>query len=188
MHEMDTILVAVGVPTKEGAGSPFENLHSLVTHKKPDTPEAQSIQPSLSEATETLTPSEESDQTEEFKVCKEEEHQSSTVQENGWNIPDISDLLDSICVSESDPNYGSTDDRFNDTEDNRSPECQCGEEEVDQSDTETESNSWEWDTTHWNNEHTLTHNVKTTQDRVTNGKLSTHKLHSPLTDHTWIQM
>ncbi|XP_062871981.1 transmembrane and coiled-coil domain-containing protein 4 [Trichomycterus rosablanca] len=196
MNEMDTILVAVGVPTKEGAGTLSGNSHDLVTltHEKLDTPEALSIKAILPEEerlTEASTQNEENVKKEEFTVCEEEEHHSGTVQENGWDIPDISDLLDSICDSESDQKER-VNDSFNDTEGNRSPECQCEREEVDQSDTETEHNSWEWDTTHWNNEHTITHNLKrtqcATQDRVTNEKPSAHTLHSPVTDHTWIQM
>lgn len=102
---MDTILVAVGVPTKEGAETtPGHSYSVMLSEGKLDTPETQPIkengqhEENLIEASNTR---EETNMKNEFTEAEGEHDSVERARENGWDIPDISDLLDSLSVSES---------------------------------------------------------------------------------------
>lgn len=193
MRQMDTILVAVGVPTKEGAGAtPGHSQTVMLSEGKLDTPDTCPIskngqhEENLTEASDT---NEEASVKNEF-TDTEGEHSAERAQENGWDIPDISDLLDSLSASESKQKDSSF---FTCTEGIEGSDCQCTQQEGGQSDTDSECVSWEWDK-HWTNEHTITHHSKRTEcpmhDQVAKGKqafsatLPTLALHSPVTEHT----
>lgn len=193
MRQMDTILVAVGVPTKEGAETTPGLSYSTMLHEgKLDSPETQPIkengqhEKNLIEASNT---NKETNMKNEFTHETEgEEHSAERAQENGWDIPDISDLLDSLSVSESEQKDSSF---FMCIE---GSDHQCTQEEEGQSDTDSECISWKWDTEHRTTKHTITHQSKRTecptQDQVAKGKqsffatLPTHSLHSPVTEET----
>lgn len=95
MRQMDTILVAVGVPTKEVPETSFA-LHRTVTVSKA-TKEILDQVPSEQQMTHKQS------QTEDGVNCSEETDEATDVTGDGWDIPDISDLLDSLsdaeCVS-----------------------------------------------------------------------------------------
>ncbi|KAK2825414.1 hypothetical protein Q7C36_019341 [Tachysurus vachellii] len=193
MHQMDTILVAVGVPTKEGAGTTTGHFHSvMLSEGKLDPPEAQPIKENGQHEENLLEASNKIGETNvrnEFTETEGEEHSAERVQENGSDIPDISDLLDSISVSGSeqiDSNF------FTCTEGIEGSDHQHIQDG--QSDTESECISWEWDTKHWTTEHATIHHPKRTecpiQDQVAKSQqpfsatLPTHSLHSSVTEHT----
>ncbi|KAB5546215.1 hypothetical protein PHYPO_G00069510 [Pangasianodon hypophthalmus] len=195
MRQMDTILVAVGFPTKEGAETTPGHSHSvMLSEGKLDTLEAQPIKENgqrEEHLIEASNKSEEANVKNEFTETEGDEHSAGRAQENGWDIPDISDLLDSLSVSETaqkDSNF------FTCTQGIEGSDCQCIQEEEGQSDTDSECISWEWDTKHWSTEHMITPHPKRTecptQDQAAKGKqpysatLHTHSLHSPVTEHT----
>lgn len=175
MRQMDTILVAVGVPTREEAGAMSSKLQLVnLSQEKPGTPESAGQkrvkgEPSL-DISNKDTPDVPSSNVDQYK--KRSERKDS---ENGWDIPDISDLLDSISECEGIPEscQGSA----------NSPCALGGENHVepsqdqskkdreDESNTEFEHTSWDWDT-NWTAEHTnTTHQLHTeAQNQLTNGK------------------
>ncbi|KAF4078091.1 hypothetical protein AMELA_G00195260 [Ameiurus melas] len=193
MRQMDTILVAVGIPTKEGVETTPGHSHSvMLSEGKLDTPEAQTFKENEQHEENLIEASNKSEETNvknEFTETEGEEHHAGRAQENGWDIPDISDLLDSLSVSESEQKDSSL---FTCTESFESSDHPCTHKG--QSDTDREFISWEWDTNHWTTEHTITHHSKSTerptQDQVAKGKqpcseaLPTHSLKSPVTEHT----
>lgn len=184
MHQMDTILVAVGVPTKEGAGATTHSV--MLSERKLDPPETQPIKENGQNLLEASNKSEETNVRKEFTETEGEEERA---QENGWDIPDISDLLDSLSVSESEEKDSSFFPSTEGTEVSDHQRTQDG-----QCDTDSECNSWEWDTKHWTTEQTIIHNPKRTecptQDQADKSQqpfsatLPTHSLHSPVTEHT----
>lgn len=93
MRQMDTILVAVGVPTKEVPGASFA-LHQTVTVTK-GTEEILDRVPSEQQVTQKQS------QTEDGVNCSEETGEATDMTGDGWDIPDISDLLDSLSDAES---------------------------------------------------------------------------------------
>lgn len=152
MRQMDTILVAVGVPTKEVPGASFA-LPQPVTITKgavviPDrTP---------SEQRETQN------QAEEAEACPEESGDMKGVAEteevgDGWDIPDISDLLDSYTESESQigvrNNLPLTSEE-NDTAEATASAFNAPCDGVKEADPDNEHISWSWDDTQWTTEHT----------------------------------
>lgn len=166
MRQMDTILVAVGVPTREAPGASGGALQLLTTSDgklnfldpslQKEVTDEQKVESSLVSVEET---------------CGGEDSGVAEVEENeekgdGWDIPDISDLLDSL-------NDTGTDDRkiVEDStslgpeenpphEDIRSAvECDGQETESDGEEGErsdSEHTSWSWDDTHWTSEQTHT--------------------------------
>ncbi|XP_069550082.1 transmembrane and coiled-coil domain-containing protein 4 [Brachyistius frenatus] len=104
MRQMDTILVAVGVPTKEVPGASFALPQSVtITKGTVDIPDQTTDE---QQGTETQNPAEEAE------TCTQEssdEKEASETEEtgDGWDIPDISDLLDSLNYTESDGNNSS---------------------------------------------------------------------------------
>ncbi|XP_056589269.1 transmembrane and coiled-coil domain-containing protein 4-like [Triplophysa dalaica] len=155
MRQMDTILVAVGVPTREEAGvrSGQSQLDILTQEKSgslgsvPDeVKEEPTIDTSNRNSTETS-----------FSESINHTGEKRTDSESGWDIPDISDLLDSLndCDDVSDPcqkidhstcAFGA-EDRF----EHKQQSASCPD-----SDTDCERTSWDWDDTQWNTERSNT--------------------------------
>ncbi|KAK9954607.1 hypothetical protein ABG768_016659 [Culter alburnus] len=176
MRQMDTILVAVGVPTREEAGAMSSKLQLVhLSQEKPGTPESagqsrvkgeQSLDISNKDTSDV--PSSNVDQYKKRRARKESE--------NGWDIPDISDLLDSISECDGIPEscQGNA----------HSPCAPGGENHVepsqnqskidreDEVNTDFENTSWDWDDTNWTAEHTNTPYQSHTeaQNQLTNGK------------------
>lgn len=124
MRQMDTILVAVGVPSKEVSGT-FFSLQS----------QAVAVQAGAAGI---------SGQAEKSRHTTEEAA-------HGWDIPDISDLLDSLNGPEKEysENTLPLSSQEETTLNGRSTE------EDEPENTETEHVSWSWDDTQWTTEHTL---------------------------------
>lgn len=93
MRQMDTILVAVGVPTREVPGTSFA-LPQPVTVTK-GTEEMPDQTPREQQEAEILN------QTEVGGTGTEETGGMMDATGDGWDIPDISDLLDSLSDPES---------------------------------------------------------------------------------------
>lgn len=155
MRQMDTILVAVGVPTREEASGSQLQLVNLTKDKldiPASEPDDQKEEPSNKDTTETSL-SESINQTEEKVRGKR------TDSENCWDIPDISDLLDSI--NDCDPRE-------------RLDRSTCAPlENVSDNDTNFDHTSWDWDNTHWTTEtdSNTSHQSHTeAQDQLANGK------------------
>lgn len=189
MHQMDTILVAVGVPTKEGAGAtPGHSQSVILSEMKIDAPEAQPITENghKENPIKRSNKSENTDIKNEFTETEGKEHSSGREPGNGWDIPDISDLLDLLSDSESEQKDCTGTESIKDLNHQGLQEGQ--------SDTDSECMSWEWDTKHWSNEPIITHHPKKTecpmQGQVTKSQqpfsatLPTLSLHSPVTEHT----
>lgn len=93
MRQMDTILVAVGVPTKEVPGASFVLPQSVeVTERTVDGPDQTTEEQHVSG---TESPAEASPSDDGAAVSERENAG------DGWDIPDISDLLDSLDGPES---------------------------------------------------------------------------------------
>ncbi|XP_042347929.1 LOW QUALITY PROTEIN: transmembrane and coiled-coil domain-containing protein 4 [Plectropomus leopardus] len=143
MRQMDTILVAVGVPTKEVPGTSFALPQPVtITKGTGDVPDQQ-------QETETQSQVEEAGTGERSGGVKEVAETEEMG--DGWDIPDISDLLDSL----------------NDTESNNNSPLACEEKATNGdsasafnssrdgvADSDNEHISWSWDDTHWTVEHT----------------------------------
>ncbi|KAF5906706.1 transmembrane and coiled-coil domain-containing protein 4, partial [Clarias magur] len=136
MHQMDTILVAVGVPTKEGAG----HSHTvMLSEGKLDNPLDQPVKQNTQHEEKHMDASNESDENNlkyESRESEKEEHSAGRAQENGWDIPDISDLLDSLSVSESEQKSNSIFTCTDSADCTEGSECQCTQEEEGKSDTD----------------------------------------------------
>lgn len=93
MRQMDTILVAAGVPTKEVAGASFA-LRQPVTATEgageilPRVPGEQQVTQKHSQAEDGGV------------SCSEGAGEATDAAGDGWDIPDISDLLDSLSDAE----------------------------------------------------------------------------------------
>ncbi|XP_054651012.1 transmembrane and coiled-coil domain-containing protein 4 isoform X2 [Dunckerocampus dactyliophorus] len=127
MRQMDTILVAVGVPTKEVPGASFALPQPVtITEASVDT----------------------SDQTQNpFKGVGEETAETG----DGWDIPDISDLLDSLQSDESrSPPRAKNNIALSSQESNANsgPAAFNDSEEAD-----NDAVLWSWDDAHWTTEH-----------------------------------
>ncbi|KAA0706640.1 Transmembrane and coiled-coil domain-containing protein 4 [Triplophysa tibetana] len=159
MRQMDTILVAVGVPTREEAGATSgQSQLDILTQEKSDTPgsvpdevkEEPTIDTSNRDSTETSF-------SESINHTGEKGSGKKTDSESGWDIPDISDLLDSLndCDDVSDPCQRidrstcalGAEDRFEQKQ--QSTSCPG-------SDTDCERTSWDWDDTQWTTERSTT--------------------------------
>lgn len=153
MRQMDTILVAVGVPTKEVPGASFALRQPVMVTK--GTVENAHQTPDEQQVTET------ENQTEEARI--EEGGDVKDVAEteemgDGWDIPDISDLLDSLNETESEhgvdvrnglPLTAEVNAVEEDTASTYNALCDGAEE----ADPDSEHISWSWDDTHWTTEH-----------------------------------
>ncbi|XP_078110526.1 transmembrane and coiled-coil domain-containing protein 4 [Sander vitreus] len=151
MRQMDTILVAVGVPTKEVPGASFALPHFVTftqgTVDIPDqTPNEQQVTETQNQAEEAETCTGESGDVKEATVTEE--------MGDGWDIPDISDLLDSLNDTESDRNNILQTSEESASNDNTASALNASGDAVEEADPDNEHISWSWDDTHWTTEHT----------------------------------
>ncbi|XP_067301711.1 transmembrane and coiled-coil domain-containing protein 4 [Pseudorasbora parva] len=167
MRQMDTILVAVGVPTREEAGDRSSKLQLVhLSQENPGTPE------SASQIRDKGEPSVDISNKDSLEVPLSNERCERKDSENGWDIPDISDLLESISECDGIPEscHGKA-----------LASCALGDEshvepsqDKSKTDRDTESNtdcehsSWDWDDTNWTAEHTQTQPTNRTLEHRTN--------------------
>ncbi|XP_032424044.1 transmembrane and coiled-coil domain-containing protein 4 isoform X1 [Xiphophorus hellerii] len=145
MRQMDTILVAVGVPTKEVAGASFVLPQSVrVAQKTVDNLDWAEEQ---HRASETQNPSEKDKTSSQESADWRDETEDMG---NGWDIPDITDLLDSL--NETEPNNGVSVLNIVSPNDTTSSDfiAQNSREEAEPDD---EQISWSWNDTHWTADH-----------------------------------
>lgn len=147
MRQMETILVAVGVPTKEIPGASIALPHFVtVTEETVDIPD-QALH--RQQVNETQKPAEDAE------TCKAEGRDVG----DGWDIPDISDLLDSLNDAESERQPGVRNNLPLASEGestNHGPASACNAQSdcEEDADPDNEHESWGWDDTHWTTEHT----------------------------------
>ncbi len=147
MRQMDTILVAVGVPTKEVPGASFV-LRQPATNTKAteDAPE----QINEEQMTETQNQAEE----ECTKEGGDVKDAAETEDGDGWDIPDISDLLDSLNDTESESRVGVRNNLPLTSDNDAASSFNALCDDVEEADPANEHTSWSWDDTHWTTEHT----------------------------------
>lgn len=154
MRQMDTILVAVGIPTKEVPGGTlsFALPQSVtVTEGTKGTEETEDVPdqtPSEQQLTDTET------QTAEGATCTEESGDITDVTGDGWDIPDISDLLDSLNDTESSKNNFPQAPKEDAIDADTFPAFNSLANDVKEADPDNEHISWSWDDTNWTVEHT----------------------------------
>ncbi|KAM9351315.1 transmembrane and coiled-coil domain-containing protein 4 [Symphorus nematophorus] len=153
MRQMDTILVAVGVPTKEVPGASFA-LPQPVTITK-GTGDDSDQTPNEQQVTETHNKTEDTGTEESGDVTDVRETDEGVG--DGWDIPDISDLLDSL--NDTEPEAGVRNNSPITSEENSANDdtasafnapCDC----VEEAEPDNEHVSWSWEDTHWTTEHT----------------------------------
>ncbi|XP_032376737.1 transmembrane and coiled-coil domain-containing protein 4 [Etheostoma spectabile] len=151
MRQMDTILVAVGVPTKEVPGASFALPHFVTfTQGTVDIPDQT---PNEQQVTETQNQAEQAEAcTGESGDVKEADKREEMV--DGWDIPDISDLLDSLNDTDSDRNNILLTSEESVSNDNTASALNALSDAVEEADPDNEHTSWSWDDTHWSTEHT----------------------------------
>ncbi|XP_031724741.1 transmembrane and coiled-coil domain-containing protein 4 isoform X2 [Anarrhichthys ocellatus] len=163
MRQMDTILVAVGVPTKEVPGASFvlpgasfvlpgtSFVLPGASFVLPGTLDVADKTPSEQEATETRRRAEEAEAGENGDVRESAETEEAG---DGWDIPDISHLLDSLHDAESDRNTSprTSEEKASDDDTASAPDAPLGSAE--DAEPDSEHASWSWDDTHWTTEHT----------------------------------
>ncbi|XP_035239289.1 transmembrane and coiled-coil domain-containing protein 4 isoform X2 [Anguilla anguilla] len=176
MRQMDTILVAVGVPTRERAGV-LTVLSPQTKGEGPDTGQDQSAEEGGVSRDERAEPGDRGGGVAEEKpvrggdasdvVRPGEELKRGGGEEglkeecaDGWDIPDISDLLDSLNDADVPSQHcplGSSvdgpDQNIFSKDKGLTPEPLCGAEGVEGTDWDSEHTHWDWDTTHWTTEH-----------------------------------
>uniref|UniRef100_A0A3Q0SH20 Transmembrane and coiled-coil domains 4 n=1 Tax=Amphilophus citrinellus TaxID=61819 RepID=A0A3Q0SH20_AMPCI len=151
MRQMDTILVAVGVPTKEVPGASFALPHSVTVTKGavgiPDqTTNEQQVAETQSQGEKAETSTQESRDVKELAETAD-----------GWDIPDISDLLDSLNDTESDSrvslqNHSSLISEESAPTNTVATDLNAQCDGLDEADLDNEHISWSWDDTHWTTE------------------------------------
>lgn len=127
MRQMDTILVAVGVPTKGHQGA-------SIALPQPVTPAEGTAEPRDRPPSDDLERKEEGD----------------GVAGNGWDIPDISDLLDSLDESDSAGQAASGTSAQGNTASDLDTARSEGSEDDDAGSGHV---SWSWEDTNWTTEH-----------------------------------
>ncbi|KAF3860071.1 hypothetical protein F7725_000326 [Dissostichus mawsoni] len=136
---MDTILVAVGVPTKEVPGASFGLPRSvIITNGTVVIPD------------QTLDTKTKDTQKQAEETCAGKSGDVTKELGDGWDIPDISDLLDSLNETESDRNNLPLTSEENATEDDKGSALNAPLDAAE----DNEHVSWSWDDTHWDTEHT----------------------------------
>uniref|UniRef100_A0A7N8WYX4 Transmembrane and coiled-coil domains 4 n=1 Tax=Mastacembelus armatus TaxID=205130 RepID=A0A7N8WYX4_9TELE len=155
MRQMDTILVAVGVPTKEVPGASFAISQPVTVKKRTvDNPDRTINEQQVTETHDRTA--------EKAETCTEESEDMNNVPEedmgDGWDIPDISDLLDTLNDTESENQVTAMNDvpltsEENATNNNRSSAVSAQCDAVVEADPDNEHISWSWDDTHWTAEH-----------------------------------
>ncbi|XP_033943629.1 transmembrane and coiled-coil domain-containing protein 4 [Pseudochaenichthys georgianus] len=139
MRHMDTILVAVGVPTKEVPGASFALPQSvIITNGTVVIPD------------QTLDTKTKDTQKQAEETCAEKSGDVIEELGDGWDIPDISDLLDSLNETESDGNNLPLTSEQNATEGDKGSALNAPLDAAE----DNEHVSWSWDDTHWTTEHT----------------------------------
>lgn len=135
--------MAVGIPTKEVPGASFALPQPVtIPNGTVDTPDQT---PGEQRAAETQSPAEEGE------TCAESGDAKDTTGD-GWDIPDISDLLDSL--NDSGSQIGArTKSPLTSEDDAGSSPC----EGVEEADPDDEHVSWSWEDTNWTAEHTHRH-------------------------------
>ncbi|KAF7661333.1 hypothetical protein LDENG_00263810 [Lucifuga dentata] len=159
MRQMDTILVAVGMPTKEVSGASIAPLQSVTITKETVDSRVQ-------------TPNEEETQTQNLKrsqdgTCfqaggevREGTEHGEEEEGDGWDIPDISDLLDSLNDADGETKIGVGNNLPLPSEENSSNNEAASAlktetcDDVEEADADAENMSWSWDDTDWTTEHT----------------------------------
>lgn len=169
MRQMDTILVAVGVPTREEAGARSGQSQLVnLTQEKPDIPG--SVLDEVKENPSTAISNRDSTETSlshSINHTGEEGQGKKTDSENGWDIPDISDLLDSLNDSDNVSDPCQRIDRST---------CATGaEDHFEQKhqstrDTDCERSSWDWNDTQWTTEHLSQQSHNEAQEQLANSK------------------
>lgn len=152
MRQMDTILVAVGVPTKEVPGTSFAIPQYVTVAKGTVDIAGQTTNERQAAETQNHTEKPETQQSRDAKELAETEETA-----DGWDIPDISDLLDSLNDTESDSKM-SPQKNSPPISDEKAPNnitatdvnVRC--DGVDKDDRDNEHISWSWDDTHWTTE------------------------------------
>jgi len=147
MRQMDTILVAIGVPTKEVPGASFALPQpAAVTEGAVDIPDQ-----TTKEQQENMT----QNPADKAETCSQKSNDCGDVAEteemgDGWDIPDISDLLDSLNETETEGQI-SVRNNVSLTNNATFPDlnAQCDNEE----EADNEHVSWSWNDTHWTTEH-----------------------------------
>ncbi|XP_051515525.1 transmembrane and coiled-coil domain-containing protein 4 isoform X1 [Myxocyprinus asiaticus] len=174
MRQMDTILVAVGVPTREEAGAMSGKLHIAnlsqeepgITESVTDDQSGAKEEPPIDISTKDPSDTTKTNVYECIKTQDKGGYERKD-SENGWDIPDISDLLDSINDCDDVTDTCQPDDRFS---------CALGSKDrrdgEGESDTDFEQTSWDWNDTHWTTEHTNASYKSHTdaRDQLANGK------------------
>lgn len=152
MRQMDTILVAVGVPTKEVPGASFA-LPQTVTITK-GTIDSPDKTPNEQQVTETQmsaeTPETRIEESENINEVAETEETCE-----GWDIPDISDLLDSLSDTESENQITDSNNLpLTPVENATNIDTASAFNAQYDSEPDNEHISWSWDDTRWTAEHT----------------------------------
>ncbi|KAM4563394.1 transmembrane and coiled-coil domain-containing protein 4 [Odontesthes bonariensis] len=146
MRQMDTILVAIGVPTKEVPGAVFALPQPVaVTEGAVDIPDQ-----TTKEQQEAQNPAEKA------KTCSQKNNDCRDVAEteemgDGWDIPDISDLLDSLTETETEGQI-SVRNNVSLTNNATSPDLNAQCDDKEEADLDNEHSSWSWNDTHWTTE------------------------------------
>ncbi|KAG7283494.1 hypothetical protein CRUP_035287 [Coryphaenoides rupestris] len=145
MKQMDTILVAVGVPTREAPRAPasFGPSSSSVT-----ITEVAAESPPDPALTDTQAPSGERSSAAE-ENAREHEGRSKMAEEgeemcDGWDIPDISDLLESLDDADEERAGGGGAEAAP-----TAPQAPGSPADEDEEEEEEEEASWSWDNTQW---------------------------------------
>ncbi|XP_060930721.1 transmembrane and coiled-coil domain-containing protein 4 [Limanda limanda] len=148
MRQMDSILVAIGVPTKEVPGASFALPQSVKVING-----AVNIADQDQE-TETINPAEETETEKNGDLKEDEENEEESG--DGWDIPDISDLLDQSQISDTEPENHiaernnlphASEEKDTDDGSESASNAQC--DGVEEADPDKEHISWSWDDTHW---------------------------------------
>lgn len=147
MRQMDTILVAVGVPTKEVPGAVFALPQPVTITKVTDNPDQSTSEQQVPEIQKSTAK----------QMCIEESENINVTEEtcDGWDIPDISDLLDSLNDTESENQITERNNLPLTSEEsatNNDAVCDA----VVEAEADSEHMSWSWDDAHWKEEHTQT--------------------------------
>lgn len=122
MRQMDTILVAVGVPTKDHQGASIA-------------------------LPQPVTPAEGNAETSD-RPPSEDQQREEGLPGDGWDIPDISDLLDSLEESDAATLAASGTDALAETADEDKATAVPNRAE-DDDDAESGHVSWSWEETNW---------------------------------------
>ncbi|XP_008289637.1 transmembrane and coiled-coil domain-containing protein 4 [Stegastes partitus] len=148
MRQMETILVAVGVPTKEVPGASFALPQSVaVTDGTADIVDQTANEQHV---TNTQNPAEETETgTQESRDVTEELEETG----DGWDIPDISDLLGSSHDAESNGHIAVPNSSSPTSEDNNAAASDFNCDSTEEANVDDEHVSWSWDDTHWTTEH-----------------------------------